>query len=69
MSTEQMLIAAVGALAAAVVSLFWKLQKREDQLIELAKRINNGFTDILQKVCEILDKYGSEKKESRTSSN
>jgi hypothetical protein len=65
MTPEQMLIAAIGALAAAVVTLFLKLEKRGTELIKMAERMNNGFTALLEKICEILDRYNFQEKENK----
>jgi hypothetical protein len=54
MTTEQMLIAAVGAMASVIVYLFILLQKRTDQLIQLKERINNGFTEDIKEFIEII---------------
>ena len=54
MTTEQMFIAAVGAMASVIVYLFILLQKRTDQLIQLKERINNGFTAEIKEFIEII---------------
>lgn len=56
------LVAVISTLAGVIVKLYKKKEERTDQLIDLAVRIKNGDSEILQKICEVLDKYRSKKK-------
>jgi hypothetical protein len=54
MSTEQLLYAACGGLVSAVVYLFMKLQKRTDQMIQLAVNLRNKNGKDKENYCPLL---------------
>lgn len=69
MSEIQLYQIAIGVLAAVITSLagvirhlFKKLDKREEQLIDFARRLENGDKKILTKIAEILEDYTQKKK-------
>ncbi len=56
--------AVIGALATAVVTLFRMLQRRNDQLVELALTGNNN--EILEKIIEFLQATGTRKRRKKS---
>lgn len=66
MNTEQMLMAAIGALSTAIVVLYRKLQARQDQIIEMSMRYNNGFTEKLEKIMGIVNKFNNSQKDEKS---
>lgn len=56
------LVAVISTLAGVIVKLYKKKEERTDQLIDLALRVKNGDSEILQKICEILHKHRAKKK-------